>query len=95
MIRHGALSGGLDVLSLVLLDAECGKLFEKSALHRCDEAHRQQHQVGLHFKFGARHFLHLAVLPLDPHGDQFLDLAMTADKAFGGHGPVARAALFV
>src|SRR5450830_1198016 len=91
VIAAVAVRAGAGVAAAVPVDTEG----VQHLLHGRHEAHGQQHQVGLHLEFRVRHFLHLAVFPLDAAGHQLLDLAVLAFQALGGDGPVALAAFLV
>ena len=66
-------------------------------LHRANEAHGEQHQVGLHFEFepGISALPASCRLPFDAGCDQLFDLAVPAVEALGGDRPVALTALLV
>jgi hypothetical protein len=77
------------VLALALPRRPCHAEGIQHAGHRADEAHGQQHQVGLVFLLGAGDLAHLAVLPLEVDGLQAGDLALAADELLGRDGELA------
>ena len=73
--RAGLVVGQSAALTLPRASSATPGLLHQARLARADEAHRQQHQIGLEGEFAARHFdqLHLAAiaqLPVHPHAFQ-------------------------
>src|SRR5215470_11308942 len=66
---------GLDVAAWVELELECG---DHALVHRMHEAHRQQHEIGLHVELGPGNRLELVV---DMRAVQRLDASILAREA--------------
>src|ERR1700744_3617343 len=71
---------GRDIAALIETHPE---LLDHAVMDRRDEAHRQQHEIGLKLKLRIRNRLHLAV---DSYADEFLDEAVLAQKFARKHG---------
>src|SRR6202008_4752584 len=69
-----------DVAALVQLEAE---VLDHPLLHRAEEAHGEQHEIGLELELGTGDRLELAV---SPRADQLLDLPVLTLEAHGGDG---------
>src|SRR5256885_9672475 len=95
--RTIAVGVGLDVGARVAVDAE---LLEQTGVPGAQEAHGQQHEIGLDLELAPRHLAHArraraVLLPAHARPDQLLDFAVAALEALGGNRPVALAAFLV
>src|SRR5579883_1046374 len=89
--------GRLDIAALVELDAE---RFDGALVDGMDEAHGEQHEIGLDVELAAGHLAHglaaaFARDPFDAHGVETGNAPILAGEGLGRHGEIALAAFLM